>query len=367
MNLDPQKLLSKRIGLRSAALLPIFALYVSFTFVLLFQAVIPSFENGTTSWTFATDSTVYTDFANSLREGRNDPWVIASLSFFPNTLWTPVFIAFILNSEIQVMLLNYAVFIISILLLNRAFSISWIALVFLLLLNPTTTTSLLCVNKEILDLLSVSLFLYARKKRHLALLLVALGLSLLNRWEICGIMVVFLICESRLNFWRARRWLTLSLLVLSLNFVMPLWWGPKLAHHFEEAESAGLIKVLDVMQLHYLYPLVVIPKIAQDLFGQLLNSQVWTAPSSWLFINFFNNVAYAILIFLTVMKRRFTLQSDFIYLSALGAVIVAQALVVQPRYFYFAYVLLCVQAAHKGSGIASGDFSFEARQAHKHA
>jgi hypothetical protein len=85
------------------------------------------------------------------------------------------------------------------------------------------------------------------------------------------------------------------------------------------------------------------------LFGQLPNPQVWKTPSSWLFINFFNNAAAAILILINMAKGRFTLRSDFIYLGAFGSVLLAQSLVVQPRYFYFVYILLCLEAAEKKS------------------
>jgi hypothetical protein len=101
--------------------------------------------------------------------------------------------------------------------------------------------------------------------------------------------------------------------------------------------------------MHYLYVLAVIPKIAENLFGQLVNPLVWQEPNSWLYINFFNNLAYVILILVLIKKRQLKLRNDLVYFGTLGAVIVAQALVIQPRYFYFMYVLLCLQAAHKGA------------------
>jgi hypothetical protein len=345
LDVDPGRILFTRLSYRSAILIPLLALYVILTFVLLFQAVIPSFEDDTTSWTFATDSTVYTYFAESLREGRNDPWVLASLSFFPNTLWTPVLISLALNSALLIMLLNYSIFSISIALLTRSFQISTGTLVLLLLINPTTTTSILCVNKEILDLLSISLFLYARRQHRIGILLIALTLALLNRYEIFLVLLAFMACEGRANPFRDKRWTTLFFVLLCLNFIMPLWGAKALAHRFEEAEFAGLIKTLDSMQMNYMYILAVAPKIAEDLFGQLLNPQVWTNSSSWLYINFFNNLAYLVLILINAFKRRLSIQSDLIYLSVLGSIIVAQALVVQPRYFYFVYILLCLEVS----------------------
>ena len=138
-------------------------------------------------------------------------------------------------------------------------------------------------------------------------------------------------------------------MLAALNFIMPVWGGRELERRFAEAESAGFIRLLDNLQIHYLYVLAVLPKIAQYLFGQLVNPLVWEAPSSWLFINFFNNLAYVVVILMVIKKRRWTLRSDLLYFGALGSVMIAQALVVQPRYYYFIYALLCVQVAQKES------------------
>jgi hypothetical protein len=342
---DPLRILFIRVKFKSMILFALLTVYVAITLVIFFQTVIPSFVEGTTSEMFAVDSTVYVYFADSIREGRNEPWVLYSLLSFPNNLWSPVLISLILNSALLVMLTNYAVFATSILLLKRTCSISLGAFVPLLLLNPTTTTSLLCVNKEALDLLSISLFLYARAKRRNGLVLAVLAFAFLNRWEMCVEIIVFVIAESRLNPWREKRLSTLLLLIVTLNFVMPSLGSKMLDVRFIEAQAAHTIAFLDIMQMHYLFVLAVVPKIAENLFGQLLNPQVWQTPSSWLLINLFNNAAYAILILIAAKRRLLTLRNDLVYFAALGAVIAAQSLAVQPRYFYFVYVLLCLVVA----------------------
>jgi len=230
-----------------------------------------------------------------------------------------------------------------------------------LLLNPTTTTSLLCVNKEILDLLSMSLFLYSRVKRHRGLLFAALVLAFVNRYEFCVVMLLFAIAESRLNPWREKRLATLLLLIVAINFAMPFFGADVLAQRFVETQFGHTIALLDGMQMHYLFVLAVVPKIAENLFGQLLNPQVWETPSSWLYINLFNNIADVIVILIAAKKRLLTLRSDLVYFGAFGAVLVSQSLAVQPRYFYFVYVLLCLQVARTGAGRAAVGISFQRR------
>jgi hypothetical protein len=347
MDFDPLKVLSVRMRFKSAVLLPILAAYVVITVVIFFRAVIPSYDTDTTSWTFAVDSTQYVYMADSLREGRNEPWVLAAFATFPNTVITPVLIALVLNSAFLEMLFNFFVFAVSIILLKRVFPISPVMLLALLLLNPTTTTSLLCVNKEVLDLFCLSLFLYSQRKRSRGLLLLALGLALLNRYEFCIVILGFIVAQSRANPWRLRRLITLIFLVILLNFSVPLSGGHALAQRFEEAQYGGFIRALDLLQLNYMYALAVIPKIAENIFGQLVNLQVWREPTSWLYINFFNNLSYVVLTMIVFVKRQMRLRNDLIYFGAIGSVIIAQSLVVQPRYFYFLYALLCLQAAHR--------------------
>lgn len=345
MQISVLGLLTKPRRFLSAALVPVLAAYLVLTIGLYFEAVIPSYANGTTSWAFANDATTYTEIADTLREGRGDPVLLASMAQFPNNLWTPVFISFFLNNSFYVMLFNFSLFAVSLVLLKRTFPISLSVLILLLLLNPTTTTSVLCVNKEVFDFFVVSLFLFAQERRNSALILIALIIAALNRYEICVLIIAFMIVKSRLNPWKGNRRATVLSLVVASNFIVPFWGGRELERRFAEAESARFVRLLDNLQMHYLYVVAVLPKIAESLFGQLVNPLVWEDPSSWLFINFFNNLSYVIVILLVIKKRRWTLRSNFLYLGAIGSVMIAQALVVQPRYFYFLYALLCLEVA----------------------
>ncbi len=218
-----------------------------------------------------------------------------------------------------------------------------------MLLNPTTTISILCLNKEIIDLLVVALFVYSLKYHRMGLRLLAFGLALLNRYEIFIVLLIFLFALNRFNPLRRHRKLTWTSLVMLLSFAMPLFASSMLSNRFQEARYGGAVTVLDSLQLHYLYFLAVLPKIAEDLFGQLLNSAVWKDGTNWLYIMLFNNVANALMVLALINKRMFTIKNDLMYLSMLGAVLMAQALAIQPRYFYFIYVLSCIQLAHCGS------------------
>ncbi len=326
----PQPLRLTATNFKYAVLGVFLVAYIATTFIIFFQLVIPTFNDNSTSEVFAVDSTVYTYFADTIREGRPDPWVLESLASFPNTLWVPTFISLVLKSPLLIMLFNYGLFAVSLAIYRRSSPIALTVFIPLLLLNPTTTTSILCVNKEIVDFFELALFLSWQKTRRRKFLLAAMLLALFNRYELCVVMGIIVLAESHLNPLRKHRLATLLSLTLALNFVMPVWGAKNLALRFEEAQYAGVVRALDEMQLHYMYVLVVLPKIADNFFGFLFNPGVWTASTSWLLINFFNNFATAIVLLVLLVRRSLKLRNDLIYFAGIGAVMVAQALAVQP-------------------------------------
>jgi len=174
-------------------------------------------------------------------------------------------------------------------------------------------------------------------------------LALVNRYEVCAVMLVFLLAESRLNPLRQRRFMTVAALVIALDVLLPLFASNALSVRFEEASRGGVVTWLDTLEMHYLYIIAVVPKIAENLFGQLFNPSAWRTYSvsdlANSYILWFNNLAYAIVFIVLAGKRLLTMRSNIVYLSILGASLMAVSLVIQPRYFYFIYVLLCLQAA----------------------
>jgi hypothetical protein len=348
---NPLKILYAQIRVRSLILFALMVIYICFSLFLFFQWVAPSLD-GRTDQHIAADSSTYLYFADSLRHRDGDPFVLAALATFPNTLWAPVLLALVLKSTFAIVLANYAIFFLALVLLKKSFSFSTGVFLGLMLLNATTTISLLSVNKEIIDFLAVSVFFFAYRKHRKGLLLAALLLALFNRFEVCVVMALFLLATSFLNPLRRRRGLTLILLITSLSVLLPFVASKSLSVRFEEASSAGAVAWLDSLEMHYLYGVAVIPKIAETFFGELLNISKWkTAYVGFSniansYILLFNNLATAVVLFVLARKRALMVRSDLIYFAVLGSIIMAVALVIQPRYFYFVYVLLCLQAAH---------------------
>ena len=348
---DPLKILTKRIRVRSLILFVLMIGYICFSLLLFFQWVAPSLD-GRTDQHIAADSSTYMGFADSLREGRADPYMISAVFSFPSTLVCPVLLALALKSALAMVVASYTMFFLAVVLLKKSFSFSTEVFVGLLLLNATTTISLISVNKEIVDLLAISIFFFARRRHGNGVLLLALLLALFNRYEVCMVMVLYLFAESRLNPLRQRRVATLVVLIVLLSVTLPLLASGNLSTRFEEAKEGHMVAWLDSLEMHYMYGFAVIPKVAENLFGELLNVSKLGAYFDFsdianTYIVLFNNLASAVVVAILVWKRSFTVRKDLVYFAMIGWIIMAVALVIQPRYFYFAYVLLCLQAAQR--------------------
>jgi len=366
MTFDLVEIASFKIRIRSLILLGPLAAYVAVTFALFFWWIGPTLD-GHSGQHIAADSSTYLYFAESLRSGKPNPLVVVALSSFPNTLWSPVLLAFVLKNTFAIVIADYAMFFLSLVLLRKSVRFELWIFLGLFLLNATTTISLLSVNKEIFDLLAVSMFLFATSRRHYGTLFLALLLALFNRFEVGLVMLLYLAANSRFNPMRKRRVLTLVALIVCLSVSLPLAASKSLDTRYEEAHSGGAVAWLDSLEIHYMYGVAVIPKVAENLFGEMVNADKWrtydTSDIANSYILLSNNLATALVFVVLIARRKLTMQSDLIYLAALGSVIMAVSLVIQPRYFYFVYLLLCLQAASVTDNGHEWDGSFQLKDA----
>jgi hypothetical protein len=350
MIVDPQRFLSKRIQARSFLLMAFMIVYITFSFFIYFQWVAPSLD-GRVDRYIAADSPTYIDAADALREGLPNIYLDMALTTFPNTGLCIVLLAYVLQSTFAMALACYAMFFLALFLLKRSYSFSLGIFMGLLLLNGTTTISLLSINKEIIDLLTVSIFFFARKKNSTGVLIFALVLAAFNRFEVCAVMITFLFVESRFNPWCRKRGLTLVALILALSILLPLVPSETLTQGLRLASNAHLYLLLDTLQMHYLFAIAVIPKILLTAFGALIahpfdpKTYFDSSDIANSLIIYSNNLATAVVFTILLWKRKLTLKSDFVYFAILGFIMLAPSMVNQARYVYFAYALLCLQAA----------------------
>jgi hypothetical protein len=329
-------------------------MYLVFSLFIFFTWVNPSLVGQTQSH-IAADSGTYMYFAESLREGLNDPFVLGSLASFPNTLWVPVLLGLAFKSTFTILLFDYAVLIFSVWLIQKAAHLDVALFLLLLLANVTTSISLISLNKEIIDLLVTALFIdYLGRKKRIALA-AALLIGLVNRYETAVVMLLYLLLLSRWNPLRSYRKTTLVvtavLLSLFLSGLLSKAMSLRLDEALSTATSGGLLLTLDNLQMHYLFFVAMIPKVLDNLFSELINISHWPSYSLDEAANTFfllgNNLANLLVLSVLLLRGRFKLRNNLVFYACLSAMFMSTALIIQPRYFYGAYVVLCVECARR--------------------
>jgi hypothetical protein len=349
-----------RPGKRSRwVVLLLLILYFGIATLLFFYWVNPTLM-GENDHQIAADSPRYIYFADSLREKSLNPYVIGALYSFPNTNWGPTLLALLLPNTFSMMAMNLAIFSLSLWFFSKAVDIDPPLFLLLLILNPTTTISLLAVNKELLDLLVLSIFLYHLRHRNRLLLTLALVISLVSRFETCATMTIFLFLRSHWNPWRGRRWRSLLVYCVLLNFAIAFVLSrPSQASRLTEASgaageavaSSGILLILNSLETHFLFVVAMVPKILDNLFAEVFNISHWFAFSmddpANTFILFGNNLANLLIVIYLFLSHRLSLRSSVMYYAALIAITMSVSVVIQPRYFYGMYALLCLEAARR--------------------
>lgn len=329
-------------------------LYLLLSLTLFFTWVNPSLT-GLTDSHIAADSGTYMYFADSLREGRNDPFVLGSLASFPNTLWGPVLLGLALKSTFAIVLADYALLLLALWLMHKAANLNLGFFLLLLVANVTTSISLVSLNKEIIDLLVTALFVYYLGRGRKLAFAAALIIGLISRYETAVVMVLYLLLQSRWNPLSAYRKTTLVVAALLLSvFLSGLLSGAmnaRLEEAMATASSGGLLLTLDNLQMHYLFFIAVIPKILDNLFSELINVSHWgayslTDPANTFFL-LGNNLANILVLAVLFLRNRMKLSNNLVFYATLSAIFMSTALIIQPRYFYGAYVILCVECARR--------------------
>jgi hypothetical protein len=336
------------------ALVAIFVYLMLCTWTLIF--VEQPYVLGTGGLRLGADSTTYFDVAKLAHTSLEG---VALVSFSGNLLG-PVAIAYLLESPLNVFLFNTLLFLMSIAIAARIPGVRWVTFAILLMANAETLASVVSLNKEILSLVSMTLFAFFlnQKKRSKILLGFTLLLSLLVRWEQVAIMLLFL-AQQYFRPLARRPKTTLLLILLALSVAYPV----ALQGHSEDfsnftvqGETSATILLLNNIQAHFGYPIVVVPKLLLSIMGELLTPlfilKSLTEPGPLdiqndIVINL-HSMAMALLIIYGIARKRLDLKRPVILFCALYLLITTISPVVQTRYEYPIYVLIALEIASQG-------------------
>jgi hypothetical protein len=176
------------------------------------------------------------------------------------------------------------------------------------------------------------------------------------RWEQAAVTGAILFLESRYSPFKHRPKLVLLGLVIVLTVTYPIIIRTKivdLSAMVTFAAEGNTGPILNQIQASYGFPLVMIPKTMINLFGHLLSPRLFFSdlingdPSDiqkYVVLPINCIMMFAVLA-VAVLKRRFKLQDPVIYWCAFYWVITAVSPILQPRYQYPVYVLLCLEVS----------------------
>lgn len=275
-----------------------------------------------------------------------------------NNSFGPVLQAELFRSDIGVMLSNLALFAFMLWIVGTMKEFDRGMFTLLLLLNPMLVSAILTLNKEIFAIVGVIVFVrYMTATRYRGLLLsLALLISFAARWQQAAAMLLLACIDSRLSPFRnkPKSGIAILLLFFTVAYTAVYHIAPVLiAGLLAQAKAGHTILILDNIQGNFGFPLVVIPKIMLNVMGRFMTPQYflsdyWSADFSNWFDQIFTQLQEfltTLLLFGLLFTGKLKLRNAPVYLLAFYLILTAVNPMVQPRYEYPAYVLLCLEAS----------------------
>ncbi len=338
-----------------------FCLYLAFCFACFFLLEQPRL-NHDTFIRFGADSPTYWDAVEHRSQHTQSD---AGLVSFTGNMLGPVLIGLLLQSGIAVAFFNVLLFFLAVEVGCSIPGVDRYRLLFLLAICSETAPALVTLNKEIMVLVSALLFAkyILSKKRSKLLLIAVFAVSVFARWEQIAILLLYLFLRRKGSIFVRKPWLAISTVIAILTVLYPLIArlpGSGIGAFTQYAKGANTIAKLNTIQADFGFPLVVAPKIIMDVFGELLRPLTFVKEYAILGIADFHSIfiiplfSIALITLLVKAYRRGLLnpQRPIALLIITYAIVTAVTPFVQPRYYYFIYVLLCLELSRYDEGAA---------------
>jgi hypothetical protein len=305
---------------------------------------------------FGADSPTYWDAVQYRSEHAN----VDNLVSFSGNLLGPVLIGTLLRNGIAVALFNIFLFFMAVEVAVSIPGVDRYRLVLLLALCSETAPALVTLNKEIFVLFSTLLLAkyICSEKRSWTLLAVVFVASLFARWEQVALVMLFLFLRRKGSFFERNPKLAIGFVIGVLTVLYALIArlpGSGLAAFTQYTAKGNTILKLVKIQEDFGFPLVLMPKILMNLFGELLRPLTFIREYSALgfgdlhsiFIIPLFSIGLCTLLVMAYRRGKLDPSRPIAFLIIIYAITTAITPFVQPRYNYFAYVLLALELARK--------------------
>jgi hypothetical protein len=331
-----------------------FCLYLAFCFFCFFYFELPRL-NHDNFIRFGADSPTYWDAVEYRSQHTNTGSVLVS---FTGNLLGPVLIGMVFRTGFAVACFNIALFFFAVQVACTIPGVNRYRLLFFLAMCSETCAALVTLNKEIMVLVSALLFAkyITSRKRSFILLGIVFVASVFARWEQIAILLLYLFVSKRGSGFERRPWRALGFVLAFLTVLYPLIVrlpGSAIGAFTQYAKGANTIAKLNTVQSDFGFPLVVVPKMILDVFGELLRPLTFLGEYSLLgyadihsiFIIPLFSISLITLLVMAYRRGLLNPHRPIAMLIIIYMMVTAVTPFVQPRYNYFVYVMLCVELA----------------------
>jgi hypothetical protein len=348
--------LLRRCPLKACLVYFSFAVYTFLSLCVFFSLVQP-WINGDSVMRIGADSDRYWDVARLLLDPSHSYG--ASLISFNGNFLGPVILAYVVRYQFLVVVFNYLLFFLALRLASSIPGVSTYLFLGLLMLNLETAISLITLNKEIFGLLSAVLVAKYLLSEERPLFYLGLGLiaSLATRWEQAVLVCLVAVFTRKNSFFSRRHKLALVYVIAGITIAYPLFVrfkGQYLMAFIQYDQGANTIVKLNHLQAAYGFPIVLLPKIAMTLLGELIRPTYYLGGQFWEdgFLDFHSqiilplfSIALVSLLLLALARGKLATKRPIAFMIAIYLIGTALTPFIQPRYEYFVYVLLCLELA----------------------
>jgi hypothetical protein len=336
-----------------------FCLYLAFCFGCFFVFEQPRI-NHDNFIRFGADSPTYWDAVEYRSQHAQSG---SGLISFTGNLLGPVMLGMLLRTGFAVACFDVLLFFIAVEVACTIPGVDRYRLLFFLAICAETAPALVTLNKEIMVLLSALLlakYIYS-KRPSIVLLAVFFAISVFARWEQIAIVLLFLFLRRKGSVFKRKPWLAVFTVIAILSVIYPLIArlpGSGIGAFTQYARGANTIAKLNKIQTNFGFPLVVVPKVIMDVFGELLRPLTFVGEYSLLGLADIHSIvviplfsiAFATLLVMAYRRGLLHPRRPVGLLIIIYMMVTAVTPFVQPRYNYFVYILLCVELARKEDG-----------------
>jgi hypothetical protein len=328
-------------------------LYLFISFIFLITIGIRAVK-GEINFEFYADSETYIEFMNE-NQSLSD-----ILLLYPNMLGPTLILKILNQSFIGVFLFNIFIVLFFYFSSTKNNIMNKKYLFFYLLISPMFFSSVLTINKEIISILSITLFFKYFKSKSYLMLILSLFFSILVRWQMSLFIICLTILLTKWNpFKKYRLYLVIFfLLTISLFYYFNLSSFEKfnkIAELGQETaiEGSGLFSnVLKVQNSNILgYFLAFIPKFLFLFIGVLVRFYKLLD-----FTDFYNNVVVFtqcianFIILVNIIKLKIKLDNIYFFSAIVYCIIFSLSPIFAPRYLFPGYILFAMAiASHKSN------------------